>query len=174
MPATATTKSTFNLNAPSVQKALKDINTGWKIKLYFLFKLPSVFFWGGRVKLLTHQRCEMTMPFRWSTQNPFRSIYFAAQCGIAEFSTGALCKVAMSGRGKISMLVSDVHAEFIKKATSKTTFTCEDGAAVIATIDRAIETGAAQKLVMTSTGRMDNGDVVSVTRLTWSFKVMND
>ena len=172
MPATTSKSATFDLQAPAVQKFLRDVNSGWKIRLYYLAKLPSLLFWGARVKTATHERCEMTMPSRWSSNNPFKSIYFAAQMGVAEFSTGVLCNIARAGRGKISMLVAHAEATYTKTATGKTTFICEDGEAVIETVNRAIETNKSQKITMTSTGYAENGEVVSIVKLTWSFKCL--
>jgi acyl-coenzyme A thioesterase PaaI-like protein len=160
----------FNPNLPAVQSRLKEMRTGWKMYLFYLTKLPSMWFWGGRLKYIDFDRCEFTMPYRWASQNPFNSTYFAAQCAAAEFSTGALAQLALVGRGKISMLVSDIQADFTKKATSKVTFVCEEGAKIIAAVDKAIQTKEAQTVTITSVGRMADGTVTCTTTLTWSFK----
>lgn len=172
MPATTTqtNKDIFNPNLPAVQSRLKDMRTGWKMTLFYLTKLPSMWFWGGRLTYIDFERCEFTMPYRWSSQNPFKSTYFAAQCAAAEFSTGALAQLALTGRGRISMLVSDMQAEFTKKATSKVTFTCEEGAKIIAAVDKAIQTKEGQTVTIKSVGRMADGTITCTTTLTWSFK----
>jgi len=168
--ATQDKKDIFNPNSPAVQSRLKDMRTRWKMYLFYLTKLPSMWFWGGRLKYIDFERCEFTMPYSWSSQNPFNSTYFAAQSAAAEFSTGALATLALAGRGKISMLVSDIQAEFTKKATSKVTFTCEEGAKIIAAVDKAIQTKEGQTVTIKSVGRMADGTVTSTTILTWSFK----
>ncbi len=143
-----------------------------KFVLYFLFRLPSAIWWGFRVKECTHQRAEITLPYNWRSQNPYKSIYFAAQTGAAELSTGILASMAIQDRGcRISMLVRHIECEFVKKANSLTTFTCEDGEAVLETVQRAIDTGEGQSIVMNSTGVQANGEVVSRLKITWSFKV---
>ncbi|MGB3545398.1 MAG: hypothetical protein WBA17_00375, partial [Saprospiraceae bacterium] len=63
---------------------LRDVNTPWKMRLaFFLRKLPTLFWWGVRVKSATEDRAEVTIPYTWRTQNPFKSVYFAAQAGAA-------------------------------------------------------------------------------------------
>ena len=125
---------------------------------------------GVKVKKLTPEKGEVTLPYGWRSQNPFQSIYFAAQCAAAEFSTGALATLAITGRGKVSMLVTNLEASFLKKANSKTTFTCADGKAVFEAVERAIQTGEPQILTMVSTGVQATGEIVSIVKITWSFR----
>ncbi len=149
---------------------IRQLKTPWKMWLYFLTKLPSALFWGFRVKQVNAQMSEVTLPYNWRTQNPFRSIYFAAQAGAAEFSTGILANIARQGQGPISMLILDFQAEFIKKANTATTFVCEDGDKVIIAIEKAVTSGKGQIVNMTSIGRNTEGEIVSKIRITWTFK----
>ena len=138
---------------------------------FFLFyKLPSAWFMGVRVKKVTPEFCEVTLPYQWRSQNPFKSIYFAAQAAAAELSTGALGLLALEGRGKVSMLVSHIEMEFTKKATTLTTFTCEQGAEMFETVERAIQTKEPQSITMVSRGVQATGELVSITKVTWTFK----
>jgi hypothetical protein len=123
-----------------------------------------------RIKKVSTQRAEVTIPFGWRTQNPFRSTYFAALCGAAELSTGVLALVGTAGRGRVSMLVVQVEAQYFKKADATVTFTCEQGAEIIATINRAIATGEGQQFTATSVGTLPNGEAACQMRITWSFK----
>lgn len=171
METVNTSVNTFDPSRPAIKKYLQDLNTPWKMRLFFTRHLPSGLYWGLRVKLVTPYRGEVTLPYGWRTQNPFRSIYFAAQCGAAELSTGLLATIAIRGRGKISMLITNVEAEFVKKANSMTTFTCEEGHRILETVQRAIDTGEGQTVTVTSVGRQVSGEEVSRIRFTWSFKV---
>ena len=133
------------------------------------FKLPSAVFWRLKIKSLSLEKCEVSIPFFWRSQNPFQSIYFAALAGAAELSTGALCQLGMAGKGKFSMLVVDFRAEYHKKANQKIIFTCDQGAELSQLIDslQPQETGT---LTMIPTGRNPQGDVVAKFYVTWSFK----
>jgi len=163
--------NTFDPNYPATRRLLRTLNTPWKMFLFQLQRLPSMFFWGGRIQYVDPYRAEIALPYSWRTQNPFRSIYFAAQCGAAEYSTGLLALIAIKGRGRISMLVADIQAEFVKKATSKTVFTCKEGDRILEAVQKAIDTGEGQTVTVTSTGVQATGEVVSRVRLTWTFKI---
>lgn len=138
-------------------------------KMAMLAKLPSVIFWGIGVKNLDQDKCGVTLPFTWKTQNPFQSIYFAALAGAAELSTGLLCQLAIAGKGKFSMLVVDFRAEFHKKANTKSTFICEDGKELFEVIDRMDPEDTA-KFTTVSTGRNLQGEIIAKFFVTWSFK----
>lgn len=134
-----------------------------------LVKLPSAIFWRLKIKTLSTQKCEVTIPFFWRSQNPFKSIYFAALAGAAELSTGALCQLALAGRGNFSMLVVDFRAEYSKKANTKITFSCEQGKELFDLINQ-MQVGQAAQLTMISTGKNTAGETVAKFFVTWSFK----
>ena len=137
--------------------------------LAMLVKLPSAIFWRLRVRTLEMESCEVTIPYFWRSQNPFKSIYFAALAGAAELSTGALCQLALAGKGSFSMLVVDFRAEYFKKANTKITFTCDQGTALFDLIEK-MEKGATDQLTMISTGKNTSGETVAKFYITWSFK----
>jgi hypothetical protein len=103
----------MNMN-PEAENYRKKMLNPFIFWVAMLSKLPSAIFWRLRVKKLDQDKCEVSLPFFWRTQNPFRSIYFAALAGAAELSTGILCQMALAGKGKFSMLVVDFRAEFYK------------------------------------------------------------
>lgn len=138
----------------------------------FLFtKLPAAFFAGVRVQEADEHRCIVTVPYKWLSQNPFRSTYFACLSMAAEMSTGAL---AMAHLYKInppvSMLVVKVQSEYFKKATGRTTFICEDGGLFDKAIEETIATGEARTVRAKSIGKNKEGEVVAEFYITWSFK----
>ncbi len=135
-------------------------------------KLPSAAFWGLRVHYCDSEKASVGIPFSWFTQNPFRSTYFAAQCGAGEMSTGLLAMAAIRGAGKVSMLVTNIEAQFAKKATSLVVFTCYEGKQIAEAVERAVNTGEAQTYTATSVGiQQRDGQEVTSIRVTWSFKV---
>ena len=134
-----------------------------------LIKLPSAVFWKFRIEKLDAEKCIVTIPYSWRTQNPFKSIYFAAMAGAAELSTGALCQLAISGLGKYSMLVVDFRAEYFKKANQKITFACEQGKELFSLLD-PLQPNDTSKLTMISSGKNPQGEEVARFYVTWSFK----
>jgi hypothetical protein len=151
---------------------IKSLSHPLKFRMFLLSKLPNAFFSGVRIRAIGENFCVVTVPYKWLTKNPFRSTYFACLSMAAEMSTGALCLVHLYKRNPpVSMLVVKVESEYFKKAIGRTTFTCEDGAAIRETIDRAVTTGEGQTIKARSVGKNDDGAVVAEFFVTWSFKV---
>jgi len=142
-----------------------------KFRIFLLSKLPSAYFSGVRVKSIDEKKCEVTVPFKWFSQNPFRSTYFACLSMAAEMSTGALAMAHLYKRNPaVSMLVVRTEAEYFKKAADKTTFTCEDGPLIKQMIEEAVASGEARTIRAKSEGKNKVGEIVAVFYITWSFK----
>lgn len=134
-------------------------------------KLPSAYFAGVRVKDISPQAAVITVPYKWFSQNPFRSTYFACQSMAAEMSTGLLAMMHIHKRTPaVSMLVLQVNGSFHKKATGTTFFTCEEGDKIREAIEKAIASGEGVTVDVVSTGRNSSGELVSVFNIRWSFK----
>jgi uncharacterized protein DUF4442 len=155
----------------AAQIFLNQLQSRWKLWLYYLKNLPSALWWGIRIERVTATDSKVIIPYNWRTKNPFRSIYFAALAGAGELSTGVLANLARLGRGNISMLVLEQRAEFFKKASSTTVFICTQGAEVRNTVQRAIDTRRSQAITMTGTGHNTDGDEICKVHITWTFKL---
>ncbi|MEZ4982157.1 MAG: hypothetical protein R2769_11350 [Saprospiraceae bacterium] len=69
---------------------------------------------------------------------------------------------AIAGRPKMSMLVTGFEIDFLKKATSLTTFSCEEGLAIIEVIDKAYQTGEGQTITVNVKGSKKRGNLCPV------------
>lgn len=144
----------------------------WSLRLYFLGKLPLALLAGLRIRTIDREQCQTSVPYRWITTNPFRSTYFAALSMAAELSTGALALVAtQSAEKSVAVLIVGMTAEFTKKATDLTTFTCEDGLTIEQAVQETLRTGEAAAAEVETVGRNEAGDVVATFTFRWSFKV---
>jgi hypothetical protein len=142
-----------------------------KFRMFLFAKLPSAYFSGVRVKEMDENTCKITVPYKWFSQNPFRSTYFACLSMAAEMSTGALAMAHIhKSSPPVSMLVVKTEAEYFKKAIGKTTFVCENGTSIKNTIKKAIETGDGATFCATSIGYNDTGELIAKFLITWSFK----
>jgi len=142
-----------------------------KFRMFLLSKLPSAYFSGVRVKSIDENSCEVTVPFKWFSQNPFRSTYFACLSMAAEMSTGALALGHLYKRKPaVSMLVVKTEGEYFKKAVDKTTFLCEDGFQIKKMIEEAVTTGEPRIIRAKSIGKNKTGELVAEFFITWSFK----
>jgi hypothetical protein len=146
--------------------------TASKLNQFLLFKLPSAFICGVRVKAINETECVVSVKHRWINQNPFNSMYFAVQAMAAELSTGALVmyQIQKSGR-KISMLVANNKGSFTKKATGRITFVCKDGHLIAEAIQKTISNGEGQTFWMKSIGTDEKGIQVSEMDFEWSVRV---
>ena len=158
------------MNESSTQ-FIKQITHPIKGKLFLLLKLPSAFFSGVRIQSINEERCVVTVPYKWFSQNPFRSTYFACLAMAAEMTTGVLGLMQIMGRKpSVSMLVVSLEANYFKKATGITTFVCEDGKAIEQLVDEAIASCEARSIKAKSVGRNKAGEIVAEFYITWSFK----
>lgn len=143
-----------------------------KLNLFSLFKLPSAWLCGVRVKSIDAQQCTVGVTHKWINQNPFNSMFWAVQGMAAELSTGALVVGYIEdSKLNISMLVAQNNATFTKKATGKITFQCTDGHLIEEGIKNAIETGEGQTVWMKSIGKNREGIEVSHFNFEWTLKV---
>jgi len=152
-----------------MSKSLSIFRSPFKMKMYFLKKLPSLFFWGVTVENIDKNKAEIAIKYGWRTQNPFRSIYFSALAGTAELSTGLLALLAIEN-ANVSMLVTGMQARFIKKAKGKVVFICEQGNEIFATVSKAIDTGEGQEVLVISKGYNEEREIVAEFDILWSFK----
>lgn len=142
-----------------------------KFRMFLFSKLPSAYFAGVRVKSIDEKNAEITVPYKWFSQNPFKSTYFACLAMAAEMSTGLLAMMHTYRRNPvISMLVVGLEANYFKKATGITAFRCEDGEAISNVVNEAIKTGEGKLIKTKSTGRNSEGEIVAEFFITWSFK----
>ena len=137
-----------------------------------LFKLPLAYIGGVRVKELTRTRAVVKIRHRWMNQNPFRSLFWAAQGMAAEMSTGVLViQEILNSEREISMLVTHKEGSFFKKATGKITFICNDGEVVQNAIQESIKSGEGQQIILNSLGENEEGVAVCSFKFQWSIKV---
>ncbi len=147
------------------------VNNPIAFNAYLFLKLPAAFFSGVKLKSVGNNASAVSIRYKWFTTNPFRSTYFACLSMAAEMSTGIL---AMSHVYKqkpaVSMLVTQMEANFYKKAVGAITFSCTDGEAFEQAIAATKQHGEQQQVVAKSIGVDKQGNLVASFSFTWSFK----
>ncbi len=144
------------------------------INTFMFFKLPLAWWGGVRVKSINNLSCIVRIKHKWLNQNPFKSMFWAAQGMAAEMSTGVLVMKTISESGKkVSMLVINQSGTFTKKATGLIHFECNDGDLVSDAIKKSEQTGEGQLITMKSKGVNSDGVSVSEFEFQWSLKVKN-
>ena len=126
---------------------------------------------GMKIKELTDKKCVVTVPYKRKNKNPFNSTFWAVLGMAAEMSSGAmLVQYTYKQKPSIAMLVADCHAEFVKKATNVTTFTCNDGLKIRAAIEKTMETGEPELIECNMIGKNQEGEEVTKWIFNWSVK----
>ena len=86
-------------------------------------------------------------------------------------------KYTIQREEKISMLITDMQASYVKKANRKVLFTCDEVERVISEIDQMLLDQEPRTITMKSVGiqKGTKGEevVVSTFTFTWSFKIKN-
>jgi len=142
-----------------------------KFRMFLFTKLPAAYIAGVRVREVDEKKCVVTVPYKWLSQNPFRSTYFACLSMAAEMSTGALAMAHLYRIDPpVSMLVVKVESEYFKKATGRTSFISEDGELFQKAIEETISTGEPRIVKAKSVGTNANGEIVAEFFITWSFR----
>lgn len=152
------------------KKQMSDLQNRLKFSLYLLGNLPGAWFFGCRVNHIDEEQCIVKLPYSWFSKNPFKSIYFAAQCAAAELSTGLPTAVAITGKASTSMLLVKIETTFHKKANQTAFFTCAENQKAQEMVNKAIESNEPQTFTLKSIGKDAQGNLLSETLVTWSVK----
>jgi hypothetical protein len=156
---------------PRSESARRRLLRPWNFRLYLWARLPLAACAGLSLRRLDDSGCTVALPGGWRTQNPFRSMYFAAQAMAAEMSTGAPAMMLAEGASaSVSMLVREVRGVFSKRIQGGAEFTFADLAAMQAAVERAVTSGESESFVARSVGRTRDGVAASEFEITWSFK----
>ena len=142
------------------------------VNLFMLFKLPLAYLSGVRVQTLSEEQATVKITHKWMNQNPFKSMFWAAQGMAAEMSTGVLVMKAIEdSKENTSMLVTHQEANFYKKATGKIVFTCKGGNEISKAIKMSKINKEGQVVQLIAEGKNEDGVVVSKFSFEWSLKV---
>ncbi len=152
-------------------RLIKKVTNPFYMRLFMLGQLPMGLIAGLRIRALNECATTVSVPFKYLNKNPFKSIYFAVQSMAAEMSTATACLLAVEGHTpSVAFIIVDLKANFMKKATSRVYFTCEDNQQAFKAVDTCITSGDATQATFKTIGKMADGTVVSEFEFTWSFK----
>ena len=158
-------------NEAHFEKLRRFVMSGWSFKLYLFKNLPMGYLAGLRIRELSTKSSLVTIPYKYLTKNPFKSMYFACLAMAAEMASGAISMALLfKTEPKVSMLVRNIEGEFTKKAVGLISFRCNDGEAIQKAVEETKATGEGVTVTATSTGTDETGDAVAIFKVTWSFK----
>jgi acyl-coenzyme A thioesterase PaaI-like protein len=164
-------RSMATLDRQKIDYVQGNFRNNFKFRLMLWKELPMGFSSGMKIKELTDERCQVTVPYKRKNKNPFQSTFWAVLGMAAEMSSGAMMlQYTHNQKPSIAMLVANMSSEFVKKATDLTTFTCNDGLKIKAAIEKTIDTGEPELIECKMTGKNEAGDDVAHFLFTWSVK----
>jgi hypothetical protein len=154
-----------------LEKELKSLS-GWaKFRTFTILKMPSAAFVGLRFLGADNDSCTTSIPGGWRSQNPFKTMYWAAQGMAAELATGAVpFAISRSCERGLRMFVVGTEATFVKRAKGRIHFTCNDIAAARTAIEAALNSNEATECDMRVVGVDSSGDTVSEWVFKWNFR----
>lgn len=143
-----------------------------RINRFMFFKLPLAYLGGVRVVSIEKETAIVNITHKWINQNPFKSMFWAAQGMAAEMATGVLVMKGIENLGKnVSMLVTNQRGNFTKKATGKIRFECHHGGLVSKALEESAENGESRVITMKAEGFNKDGVSVCNFHFEWSLKV---
>lgn len=165
----------FTFNRKHIDFIQKNFANNLKFRLMLWRDLPMGFSSGMKIVELTDEKCAVSVPYKRKNKNPFNSTFWAVLGMAAEMSSGALLvQYTHKQQPSIAMLVANCKAEFVKKATELTTFTCYDGLKVKDAIQKAVETDEPQVIECNMTGKNRAGEDIAHFTFSWSVKARSN
>lgn len=141
-----------------------------QFRLFLALKLPLAYLAGVRLDHLNNKRCVTKLKFRWINQNPFGSMYFAAQQMAAELSTGLLLYQHFLDEPNFLMLLKDCDSNYLKQAKGRIRFECNHGEEALSKIQEAQYIEENIDLKMSVLAYDSDNEIVSEFNFNWSLK----
>jgi len=161
----------LTLDQAKIDKAIGQMRTSFGVNAFMAAKMPLGLAAGLRVDSIDRTSCVVSLPGGWRTQNPFGSMYWAAQGMAAEMATGvqgyALTNAAPV---PVRMILSGCEGKFSRMCKGRGRFVFDQGAQVEAAILATLESGATVNCATDVVGYDPSGEEVSRWVFTWSFR----
>ena len=123
----------------------------WALRNVFLLYLvkPSIV-------EVNENRCEIRIPLNWRTRRrDIGAMYLGTLCMGADVASGLIAFHLMRTRRlRVSFIFKDLRAEFLKRAEDDVHFSCDDGASVVALVERALASGEREETTVNVIARV--------------------
>lgn len=123
----------------------------WALRNVFLlyFVKPSIV-------AVNEDRCEIRIPLNWRTRRrDIGAMYLGTLCMGADVASGLIAfHLTTTRKLRVSFIFKDLRAEFLKRAEDDVHFSCEEGANIVALIERAMATDERQETTVNVVARV--------------------
>lgn len=145
------------------------MSTPWKLRFWMMRHLPMGWLTGMYIRTLTPGHCEVVVPDRWWTRNPFGSLFWAVMGMAAELSTGMLL-YAWSQDAEVRFILTGVEARFFKKAKGKSYYFCDAGTLIPPVIEVVLQNDESGEVLLPVTARDAKGQHLADFIFRWQLK----
>lgn len=152
--------------------------TDWKatalVRLFGLTKIPMIAYLRPRVVRQDREHTEIVIPLSRRAKNHHGSMYMGALAVGGDLASGLQAMLAIKETGrKVSFVFKDATMSFLRRPDGDVHFTCGQGAAVRALIDRTVADGERHDLpidVVATVPDKSGDQPVATMRFTLSVK----
>jgi len=124
----------------------------FKMRLFALSKIPLIFYVRPSVVSISREKIVVRIPLKRRNRNHHGSMYFGVMCVGADCSGGLLGMQHIDDRPeKIALIFKDLQADFYKRAEGDTYFTCTQGDAIAALVEKTANSEERQEMPITIT-----------------------
>jgi hypothetical protein len=126
------------------------------VRLWALRNVFLLYFVKPSIVAVNDERCEIRIPLNWRTRRrDIGAMYLGTLCMGADVASGLVAFHLMRTRRlRVSFIFKDLRAEFLKRAEGDVHFACEDGANVVALVERAMASGEREETTVNVIARV--------------------
>lgn len=132
----------------------------WKetlgMRLWSLRNVFLLYFVKPSVVAVSEAGCEIRIPLNWRTRRrDIGAMYLGTLCMGADVASGLVAYHLMRVRKlRVSFIFKDMRAEFLKRAEGDVHFSCDEGANVVALVERAMASGEREETTVNVIARV--------------------
>ena len=126
------------------------------VRLWALRNVFLLYFVKPSIVAVNEERCEIRIPLNWRTRRrDIGAMYLGTLCMGADVASGLIAFHLMRTRKlRVSFIFKDLRAEFLKRAEDDVHFACEEGANIVALVERAMAGGERQETTVNVVARV--------------------
>jgi hypothetical protein len=162
------------MNNPCSEVRISLVKIRWKLFLLGLFKIPLIFFVSPKIISISSETCIVKIKLKRRTKNHINSMYFGALAVGADVAAGIHAYyLSEIYQNKITLAFKSLSAEFLKRAETDVTFTCDEGKKIATIIEKSkLEDQRINDMVEVLAYNSTN-EIVAKFKMELSIKVLN-
>ena len=163
--------SALALDFDRIEKGFVQLRSPWKVAAFTATMMPLGAMAGLRIDHVDRDGCVTSLPGGWRTQNPFKSMFWAAQGMAAEMATGVPALVGVrEAPVPVRMILAGCEGQFVRMCKTRARFVFERADLVWEALETTLATGESVECPLPVVGYDAHGEEVSRWRFTWSFR----